>query len=105
MVCQYAEQPSEQTENPNIKNGYNNDSFDFERTPQHPLVEGKHDFEQLVGLCHFFYHIICSTHQKYSRNNFSLSWSRQRLCFISKLTFQKKLSSKKYTLSNSSQEL
>jgi hypothetical protein len=28
MVCQYAEQPSEQTENPNIKNGYNNDSFD-----------------------------------------------------------------------------
>jgi hypothetical protein len=50
MVCQYAEQPSEQTENPNIKNGYNNDSFDFERTPQHPLVEGKQEDKEDYGL-------------------------------------------------------
>jgi hypothetical protein len=41
MVCQYVEQPSEQTDNPNIKNGYKNDSWDFEQSPKHPLVEGK----------------------------------------------------------------
>lgn len=50
MVCQYAEQPSEQTDNPNIKNGFNNDSFDFERSPQHPLVEGKQEDKEDHGL-------------------------------------------------------
>ena len=41
MICQYVEQPSEHTNNPNIKNGYKDDSWDFEQSPKHPLVEGK----------------------------------------------------------------
>lgn len=41
MVCQYAEQPSEQTNNPNVKNGFKDDSWDFEQAPKNPLVESK----------------------------------------------------------------
>ena len=41
MVCQYVEQPSEQTNNPNIRNGYKDDSWDFEQSPKNPLVESK----------------------------------------------------------------
>ena len=39
MVCQYVEQPSEQTNNPNVKNAYKDDSWDFEQAPKNPLVE------------------------------------------------------------------
>jgi len=41
MVCQYVEQPSEQTNNPNIKNAYKDDSWDFEQAPKNPIVESK----------------------------------------------------------------
>jgi hypothetical protein len=40
MVCQYAEQPSEQTANPNVRNAYNDDGVEFERSTNNPLVEG-----------------------------------------------------------------